>query len=186
MNEKPTVELPSFLKQVRKSYPSAVGIIILCILSSQVGQTVSFVLFGYSSIFAIAMSYSIGYALASLTTFCTIIGRYNLKQGLGGCCSALEHGSNISFVSNIKNTFRDCWIGITKMPALAKLPNARGIIKTSVYILITAESACILTAETINLAFFRHAMWLSMPLGLFTAAFVVTVIETWKIRKALR
>lgn len=173
----------SFLTQVKNSYPSAVGIIILCILSSQAGQAISFVLFGYGNLFGVIMSYSLGYGLASLTTFCTILGRYTQKRGLGGCCSALEQGSNIGFISNLKNTFQNCWIGIKNIPHLIELPNAKNIIKTSIYILITAESACILTAETVNLAFFRHAMWLSMPLGLFAAAFVVTVIETYKMNR---
>ena len=178
-----SVKSPSFLNQVKNSYPSAVGIIVLCILSSQIGQAISFVLFGYNNLFGVIMSYSLGYGLASLTTFCTIFGRYNQKHGLGGCCSALEQGSNIGFISNLKITFQNCWIGIKNMPHLVELPNAKNIIKTSIYILITAESACILTAETVNLAFFRHAMWLSMPLGLFAAAFVVTVIETYKMTR---
>lgn len=172
-----------FFNQVKRSYPSAVGIIVLCILSSQVGQGVSFVLFGYHDLFGILMSYSLGYGLASLTTFCTIMGRYNSKQGLGACCSALEQGRNVSLVSNLKNTFRSCWIGIKMIPHLYELPNLKYVIKTSLYILVTAESACILTAETVNLAFFRQAMWLSMPLGLFAAAFVVTVIETYKMTR---
>lgn len=176
----------SFWHKVKNLYPSAVGIIILCVMSSQIGQGISLALFGYHDVFGIVMSYAIGYGLASLTTFCTIIGRFNLNQELGGCCSALEKGGNVRFVTSLKNTFHDCWIGITKIPQLRKLPNAMQIIKTSLYILITAESACILTAETVNLAFFRHAMWLSMPLGLFAAAFVVTVIETWKIRRTLK
>ncbi len=175
---------PSFWNQVKNSYPSAVGIIVLCVLSSQLGQGVSFALFGYHDLFGIIMSYALGYTFASLSTFCTIIGRYNPKHGIGGCCSALEQGGDIGFVANIKNTFRDCLIGIKKIPHLKELPNAKNVIKTSIYILITAESACILTAETVNLAFFRHAMWLSMPLGLLAAAFVVTVIEMYKIRQA--
>jgi len=186
-NSIPVIEKPlPFWYHVKKMYPSAIGIIVLCVVSSQIGQGISFVLFGYHDIFGIAMSYAIGYGLASLTTFCTIIGRYNLNQGIGGCCSALEKGSNLSFARNIKNTFHDCWTGIKTMPRVLRLPNAKNIVLTSIYILITAESACILTAETINLAFLRHAMWLSMPLGLFAAAFVVTVIETWKMRKVLR
>ncbi|HJW19628.1 MAG TPA: hypothetical protein VJ571_03635 [Candidatus Nitrosotalea sp.] len=174
----------SFWNQVKNSYPSAVGIIVLCVLSSQLGQGISFVLFGYHDLFGIVMSYTLGYVLASFSTFCTIIGRYNPKHGIGGCCSALEQGENVGFVKNIKNTFRDCLIGIKKILHLKELPNATNVIKTSIYILITAESACILTAETVNLAFFRHAMWLSMPLGLLAAAFVVTVIEIYKIRHA--
>ena len=178
-----TIKSPSFLTQVKRSYPSAVGIIVLCILSSQIGQGISFVLFGYHNLFGIVMSYALGYGLASLTTFCTIIGRYNSKQGLGACCSALEQGSNISFISNLKNTFRYCGIGIRKIPHLYELPNVKHVIKTSLYILVTAESACILTAETVNLAFFRQAMWLSMPLGLFAAALVVTIIESYKMTR---
>ncbi len=69
------------------------------------------------------------------------------------------------------------------VPHLYELPNLKHVIKTSVYILITAESACILTAETVNFAFFRQAMWLSMPLGLFAAAFVVTAIESYKMTR---
>ncbi len=176
----------SFASQVKKSYPSAVGIIVLCILSSQAGQSISFLLFGYHDLFGIVTSYALGYGIASLATFCTIIGKYNPDHAIGGCCSALEQGSSFGFVANLKNTFRDCWKGIRIVPHLKELPNARGVIKTSIYVLITAESACILTAETVNLAFFRHAMWLSMPLGLFSAALVVTIIETWKLRKVAR
>jgi len=177
------IKLPSFSAQVKKSYPSAVGIIVLCILSSQIGQSISFVLFGYHNLFGIVMSYTLGYGLASLSTFCSIIGRYTSKQGLGACCSALEQGSNISFISNLKNTFRYCGIGMKKIPHLYELPDVKHVIKTSLYILVTAESACILTAETVNLAFFRQAMWLSMPLGLFAAALVVTIIESYKITR---
>jgi hypothetical protein len=111
------------------------------------------------------------------------MGRYSSKQGLGACCSAIEQGSNISLISNLKNTFGYCWIGMKIIPHLYKLPNLKYIIKTSLYILITAESACILTAETVNLAFFRQAMWLSMPLGLFVAALVVTMIESYKMTR---
>ncbi len=141
-----------FFNQVKKSYPSAVGIIVLCILSSQVGQGISFVLFGYHNLFGVVMSYTLGYGLASLTTFCGILGRYSSKQGLGACCSAIEQGSKISLVSNLKNTFNYCWIGMKMVPNLYHLPNLKYIIKTSLYILVTAESACILTAETVNLA----------------------------------
>jgi hypothetical protein len=173
-----------FFNQVKKSYPSAVGIIVLCILSSQIGQGISFLLFGYHDLFGILMSYTLGYGLASLTTFCTIMGRYTSKQGLGGCCSAIEQGSNVSLISNLKNTFRYCGIGMKRIPHLYKLPNLKYIIRTSLYVLVTAESACILTAETVNLVFFRQAMWLSMPLGLFTAALVVTMIESYKMTRA--
>ncbi|HMK32889.1 MAG TPA: hypothetical protein VK431_04620, partial [Nitrosopumilaceae archaeon] len=125
-----------FFNQIKRSYPSAVGIIVLCILSSQIGQGISFVLFGYHDMFGIIMSYALGYGLASFTTFCTILGRYNLKQGLGGCCSALEQASNVSFISNLKNTFRNCGIGMKNIVRLYELPNLKHVIKTSLYILV--------------------------------------------------
>jgi len=48
--------------------------------------------------------------------------------------------------------------------------------------MLVSESR-ILTADTVNLTFFRQAMWLSMPLGLFAAALVVTMIESYKMTR---
>jgi hypothetical protein len=129
------------------------------------------------------MSYALGYGLASFTTFCTIIGRYDVKNELDSCCSALEHEGKQGFVSNLKKTFRDFGSGIKKIPHLNHINNLKHVIKTCLYILVTAESACIITAETVNLAFFRHALWISIPLSLFAAAFVITLIESYKITR---
>ncbi|MDE1726087.1 MAG: hypothetical protein KGH89_02330 [Thaumarchaeota archaeon] len=152
-------------------------------MSAQIGQSISFLLFGYHDLFGIITSYAIGYGLASFTTFCTIIGRYDVKNELDSCCSALEHEDTLGLVSNLKTTFRDFAIGIKKIPQLHNIHDLRHVIKASLYILITAESACIITAETVNLAFFRHALWLSIPLSLFAAAFVITLIESYKITR---
>jgi len=52
--------------------------------------------------------------------------------------------------------------------------------KTSLYVLVTGETVCIITAETVNLVFFRHALWLSIPLSLFAGAFAITAIEAYR------
>jgi hypothetical protein len=47
-------------------------------------------------------------------------------------------------------------------------------------ILITAESACILTAETIGIVFYNYSILLGIPLALFMGALTVVFIETRK------
>ncbi|HMG39618.1 MAG TPA: hypothetical protein VK566_10610, partial [Nitrososphaeraceae archaeon] len=46
--------------------------------------------------------------------------------------------------------------------------------------LITAESACILTAETADLIFYKQSVLLSSILGLFVGSFTVVGIEAYK------
>src|SRR6185437_8326468 len=172
-----------FISKIKTMYSAALGIEILCIMSAQIGQSISFLLFGYHDLFGIMTSYLLGYGLASFTTFCTIIGRYNMNHEVESCCSVLEHEDKRGFVSNLQLTFRNFVLGIKKIPRLHEVSNLRQVIKTSLHILITAESACIITAETVNLVFFRQAMWLSIPLSLFVAAFVVSIIESYKITR---
>jgi hypothetical protein len=172
-----------FFLNTKNMYASALGIEILCILSAEIGQNSSFFMFGFKTPFAITLSYVLGYGLAGFTTFATILGRYNLKRVVDGCCSALEDEHN-GFVSNIKTTFKNFVIGIKKIPELHKSPDFKQIVKTTLYVLITGESVCILTAETVNLVFFRHALWLSIPLSLFAGALAITLLEAYKRTKA--
>ena len=172
-----------FFLNTKNMYASALGIEILCILSAEIGQNSSFFIFGFKTPFAITMSYVLGYSLAGFTTFATILGRYNLERVVDGCCSALEDEHN-GFVSNIKTTIKNFVIGIKKIPELHKSPDFKQIVKTTLYVLITGESVCILTAETVNLAFFRHALWVSIPLSLFAGALAITLLEAYKRMKA--
>jgi hypothetical protein len=50
-------------------------------------------------------------------------------------------------------TFKNFGSGLKKMKDLPKQPNLKEILKTSLVILITAETACIVTAETVDLIF---------------------------------
>ena len=120
-----------------------------------------------------------GYGLAGFTTFATILGRYNLNKVMDGCCSALGC-EETNFINNLKSSFSNVVEGIKRMPKIYKKPYFRQIIKTSLYVMITGESVCILTAETVNLIFFRHALWLSIPLSLLAGAFALTLVESYK------
>jgi hypothetical protein len=53
-------------------------------------------------------------------------------------------------------------------------------VKTSLVILITAETACIVTAETVDLIFFKQAIYLSIPLALLAGAFTVVAPEAYR------
>ena len=60
----------------------------------------------------------------------------------------------------------------------------KSILKTSIIILVTAESACILTAETVTLVFYQYSMFLAIPLALLIGTFTLTLVESIrKIRK---
>jgi hypothetical protein len=87
----------------------------------------------------------------------TILGRYT-RTGLKieSCCSVLEQQSNKGFLSNLFLTFGYFIKGIKKISYLKKEPNLKYILKTSMIVLITAESACILTAETIGIVFYNY------------------------------
>ena len=47
-------------------------------------------------------------------------------------------------------------------------------------ILITAESACILTAETVDLLFYKASSILALPLSLIIGTLTLTIVESLK------
>lgn len=55
--------------------------------------------------------------------------------------------------------------------------------KSSLYILATAESACILTAETVGIVFYQYSIFLSVPLALLVGAFTIVVPQDYKMNK---
>jgi hypothetical protein len=111
----------------------------------------------------------------------SILGRYNgtgLK--IDSCCSVLEQQSNKGFLSNMLSTFGYFIKGIKNILYLKNEPNLKYILKTSMLILITAESACILTAETIGVVFYNYTNLLAIPLALIVGALTVVFIEAYK------
>jgi hypothetical protein len=160
--------------------PVALGIEILCIMAAEVGENIGLYTFGFN-LTGIVLAYVIGYALAGFTTFMTILGRYTHSGvKIESCCSVLEQQSNKGFLSNMFLTFGYFAQGIRKIVYLKKEPNLKYILKTSMVILITAESACILTAETIGIVFYNYSILLGIPLALLVGALTVVFIEAHK------
>jgi hypothetical protein len=92
----------------------------------------------------------------------------------------LDQGAGLGFIPNLKITFKNFAIGIARMPQLHKQRNLKYILKTSAYILVTAESACILTAETVDLISYQYSLLLSIPLALVAGAFTVVAPEAYR------
>jgi hypothetical protein len=69
------------------------------------------------------------------------------------------------------------------MTQLHKQPNMKKILWASIVIMVTAETACILTAETIDLIFYRQSLFISIPLALIARAFTVVVSEAYRKTK---
>jgi hypothetical protein len=56
-------------------------------------------------------------------------------------------------------------------------------LKTSIVILVTTETTCIITAETVDLIFYKQAFYLSIPLALLAGAFTVVAPESYRKMK---
>ena len=162
-------------------YAAALGIEILCIAAAEIGENTGLYVLEFNHI-GIPLAYAMGYGLASFTTFVTILGRYKYGAGskIDSCCSVLEQDKNKGFLSNLATTFNNFGSGIRKIRDLPRQPNPRAILKSTLTILIMAETACIVTAETVDLIFFKQAIYLSIPLALLAGAFVVVAPEAYR------
>ncbi|UVS68295.1 hypothetical protein [Nitrososphaera viennensis] len=169
-----------FLFHSREMFAVALGIEVLCIASAELGQNAGLYLFGVNYA-GIAVSYVMGYALAGVTTFLTILGR-NCGSGktLCGCCSVLENSQGKGFVPSMAGTLRDFAAGVRKLSSVRSEPELGSILKTSAVILVTAESACILVAETVGLAFYQQSILLSVPLALLAGAFAIVAPQAYR------
>jgi hypothetical protein len=168
-----------FFGHVRTFFAAALGIEILCISAAVIGENSALYFFGYD-LQGIVFGYVMGYAAAGFATFMTILGRYNLNGKIDSCCSVLEQQSNKGFVTNLVLTFKNFGSGISKMFSLWRQSNIKYILKTSLIILFTAETVCILTAETVDLVFYNYSLLLSIPLALLNGTFTVVSQEAYK------
>ena len=167
-------------------YAAALGIEILCISAAEIGENTGLYIFGFN-LWGIIIAYAMGYALAGFTTFITILGRYNhIQQSVKGtqkidsCCAVLEQGSNRGFLSNLKTTFTNFAFGFKSLLRMRKQKGLSMILKSSLFILVTAESVCILTAETVDLVFYQYSLLLSVPLALLAGAFTVVAPAAYR------
>jgi hypothetical protein len=168
-----------FFGHVRTFFAAALGIEILCISAAVIGENSALYLFGYD-LQGIIFGYIMGYAAAGFATFMTILGRYNLNVKIDTCCSVLEQQSSKGFAANLIITFKNFGLGISKLFSLHRQSNIKYILKTSIIILFTAETVCILTAETVDLVFYKFSILLSIPLALLAGTFVVASQEAFK------
>lgn len=178
-----------FFHYVKGLYAAALGIEILCIAAAEIGENTSLYLFGFN-LWGIVIAYALGYALAGFTTFVTILGRRDYNQqsekgtagprGMDSCCSVLEQDSTLGFVSNLKTTFTKFANGFKRLFSIRKQQGLRTILKSSLFILVTAESVCILTAETVDLIFYQYSLILSVPLALLAGAFTVVAPAAYR------
>jgi hypothetical protein len=166
-------------------YAAALGIEILCIMSAEVGENIGLYTFGFN-LHGIVIAYILGYALAGFSTFMTILGRYdfNSNNKIDGCCSFLEQNSNKGFFFNLLITFQNFKKGFEQLIHNMNNPKTKHIFKTSIIILVTAESACILTAETAGLLFYQYSLFLSITLALLIGTFTLVAIESYKKMKS--
>lgn len=167
-----------FFSNARGMFAAALGIEILCISFAEIGENAGFYIFGLNPA-GIAIAYVMGYGLAGLSTFLTILGRRSGTDD-AGCCSVLEHGGRKGFLPNFKGTMSDFIAGIKKLSGLHRQPDLKSILKSSLVILVTAESACILTAETVGLLLYQYSVLLSIPLALAAGAFAVVAPQAYK------
>ena len=183
----------SFLFYAKGLYAAALGIEILCIAAAEIGENTGLYLFGFNA-GGIAIAYVMGYALAGFTTF-AILGRYgnqqgcdagNGKQGIDSCCSVLEQDSTQRFVPNLITTFSNFASGFRRLFNIQNQTEIKTILKSSLVILITAESVCILTAETVDLIFYQYSILLSVPLALLAGAFTVVAPAAYRKAKQSR
>jgi hypothetical protein len=173
-----------FFNHVRTLFAAALGIEILCISAAIIGENSAFYFFGYN-LDGIILGYIIGYTAAGFATFMAILGRYDFRNvKIESCCSVLEHQCSKSFFSNFVNTIRNFGLGFSKLRHLHNQPDLKRIMKTSLVILFTAESVCILTAETIDLIFYKDSILLSIPLALLAGSFTVVVQGAYKKMKS--
>jgi hypothetical protein len=177
-----------FLGQTRRILPAALGIEIICAASAETGSIIGILLFGFTTIGFIT-SFLLAYGVAGCTALVSIIGRIqSQRQSYSktdervscGCDDVLAHGSDKGFISGLGMTFKYYKLGLQALPSLYKDPNFGSITKTSLFILITAESACIVTTATVDFFLYQYSLFLSIPLALVSGALVVALIAAFK------
>lgn len=188
-----------FVRNVRRLLPAALGIEILCISAAEIGGNAGLYMFGYNAQ-GIGLSYALVYALAGFTTFAVILGRYrhvsvaspeSSKNPHGAsaiscdCCSILEDSTNLSFLSGLKHTLASFALGLRRMGQFHKVPNKAQILKTSLVLLVTAESGCILTAATVDFVLYQYSLFISVPLSLAAGTVAVAAPHAFRLAKRM-
>jgi hypothetical protein len=154
-------------------FPSALGIEIICILSSITGESIGFYLFGFNVV-GIIYAYSLGFIVAGFTIFLIILGRYREHQSLTLGCHD-NHQFHLGFRSNFITTFKHFKKGWFSIPILFYNPNRNHLLKKALYLLLTVESICVITAQTTDFLLYNYSVFLSFPLALIAGSLVISI-----------
>ncbi|MGI0019461.1 MAG: hypothetical protein ACREAY_03210 [Nitrososphaera sp.] len=176
---RPRSRVAQFFSHARGMFAAALGIEVLCISFAELGENAGLYAFGFNPA-GIAMAYAMGYALAGLATFLTILGRSRGAECGDGCCSILENAGRKGFWPNFMGTMRDFAVGAKRLARIDREKNLKAVLKSSLVILVTAESACILAAETAGLALYQYSILLSAPLALLAGTSVIVAQQAFK------
>jgi hypothetical protein len=176
-----------FFGETKRMLPAALGIEIICAASAETGSIIGILLFGFTTV-GFVTSFLLAYGVAGCTAFVSILGRvrsreqsYHGRNEMScGCDAVLAHGSDMGFISAVGLTFKYFASGLRVLPSLYRAPHAGRIIKTGLFILITAESACIVTTATVDFFLYQYSLFLSIPLALVSGAMVVALIAAFK------
>jgi len=141
------------------------------------------------------MAYMMAYALAGFTTFASILGRGrsrhehdhiadNEDMDIIMCgCSGSDHDFSRGFVYSIKQTFLNFGTGLRRMTTLYRQPGARKTIKSSLIVLFSAESGCIIAAATVDVMMYQYSTILSIPSALLVGTFTVAAMSAYRSSK---
>jgi hypothetical protein len=79
---------------------------------------------------------------------------------------------------------RNFAVGLGGLLSVYEQRNLRCIIRTSLIIVITAESLCFLSAEIVDFIFYKYSIFLSVPLALLVGAFIAVAPEDYRKMKS--
>jgi hypothetical protein len=171
--------------QLIRIFLSALGLELMCFFSASTGQTFAIYWLGFNQN-GITVGYLLGFSLAGFLTLCTILGRMK-KTPQGSLkhdgCLLIHQDSPKGFSVSLRSTVNAFVVGVRLLYRLPSIPNSGGVLKNALRILITAESCCIITAEIVDLIFYRSTQLLSIPLGIAGGAASIMLIEFIRINR---
>jgi hypothetical protein len=175
-----------FLWETKRLFPSSFGLELLCVASAEIGGLLGLWYFGFNA-FGIMMAYLLAYGLAGLTTFLSILGRSAYPHGVDdiscGCVGMVEHSHNLGFRKGIKQSFANLAIGLKMICGAHAARISRGVIKTSLIMLLSAESGCIVAAATVDILMYQYSIFLSIPMALIIGTLTVATMAAYRNAK---
>jgi len=99
-------------------------------------------------------------------------------------CSTLENAVRKGFWPIFRRTLHDFAAGAKMLACIDREKSLKAAPKSGLVFLVTAESACILVAESAGLALYQYSMLLAVPLALLAGTSVIGEQQAFKKAKA--